>query len=113
MILPKLIVSGLSIIQIMEFFTIFKIIFTIIIYFILSPIIIPILLLNEVRWNKGVCRKCLSDRYDLEFRPDKFVNHQYVCKTCNHRFLSSRHRIQPSDKTLKTLIRENKIRKIL
>lgn len=79
----------------------------------MSPIVIPILLLNELRWNKGVCRKCNSDRYDLEFRPDRFVNHQYVCKTCKNRFLSSRHRIQPSDKQLKTIIRENKINKIL
>ena len=97
----------------MEFYNLIKLIFTIIIYVLLSPIIIIALLINEVRWNKGVCRKCLSDRYYLEFRPDKFINHQYVCKSCSHRFLSSRHRIQPSDRTLKTLIRLNKIDKIL
>lgn len=97
----------------MEFYVLLKLIFTIVIYFILSPIVIPILLINEVRWNKGVCRKCLSDRYVLYFRPDKFINHHYYCKSCNHRFLSSRHRIQPSDKELQTLIRENKINKIL
>lgn len=97
----------------MEFYELFKLIFTIVIYIILSPVIIPILLINEVRWNKGVCRKCLSGRYDLDFRPDRIINHQYVCKKCGHRFLSSRHRIQPSDYQLQTLIRENKINKIL
>lgn len=97
----------------MEFFTLFKIIFTIIIYVIFSPIIIPILLINEIRWNNGVCRKCFSDRYYLDFRPDKFINHHYICGKCNHRFLSSRHRIQPSDKVLKSLIRGNKINKII
>jgi|694.fasta_scaffold112809_4 ribosomal protein L40E len=97
----------------MEFYNLFKIVFSIVIYIILSPVIIPILLINEVRWNKGVCRKCNSDRYYLDFRPDKFINHHYVCKKCGYRFLSSRHRIQPSDNQLKTLIRGNKINKIL
>lgn len=90
-----------------------KLILSVIVYLILSPIIIPILFINEVRWNDGVCRKCNSDRYYLDFRPDKFINHHYVCGKCNHRFLSSRHRISPSDKELKSIVRNNKIKKIL
>lgn len=79
----------------------------------LSPVIIPILFINEVRWNGGVCRKCNSSRYELYFRSDKFVNHHYFCNKCNHRFLSTRHRISLSDKELKSIIRNNKIKKIL
>ena len=97
----------------MDFINLLKFILSIIIYLILSPIIIIILFINDIRWNGGVCRKCNSDRYELYFRPDRFINHRYFCKKCNHRFLSSRRRISPGDEELKYMIRNNKIKKIL
>ena len=97
----------------MDLINLLKFTLSIIIYLILSPILITILFINEIRWNGGVCRKCNSDRYELYFRPDKFINHHYFCNKCNHRFLSTRHRISPSDKELKSMIRNNKINKII
>lgn len=74
-------------------------------------LISPISIINNIRWNYGICRKC-NGRYTLDFRPDKFINNQYVCEKCGFRFYSVKQRKSITDSDFIQNTRKIKLKKL-
>ena len=75
-------------------------------------LISPILIINNIRWKSGICRKCNRGRYILDFRPDKFINNQYVCGKCGFRFYSVKQRKSITNSEFIQNIRKIKLKKL-
>lgn len=89
-----------------------KLFFIIIIHFLINLFLKPINYINTILWNNGVCKKCYG-KYISDFRPDRFVNNQFYCECCKHRFYSSISREVISDKDWRVMIRNKKIKQIV
>ncbi len=89
-----------------------KLIFYTIIHFTFWILISPFLIIDNIRWNSGLCIKCKNNIYQLDFRPDRFINNQYVCKGCGFRYNSIKQRESINERNLKKIVREQKLKKL-
>ena len=90
-----------------------RLFFIIIIHFLITLFLNPINYINTILWNNGVCRKCNYGKYISDFRPDRFVNNQFYCECCKHRFYSSVSREVISEEDWRIVIRNKKIKQIV